>query len=157
MTKRGLMRTLLLSAACLILFAAALALRPDAGSADCAAVRSSCIDHCRTSETDQSRFQACANRCSIAFCQDTQIQCWPGDQRVCNDGFTSCNGGCNALAAIPTAAAIQNQTACASRCCSQFKICLSQRSCDVSALTWSKLGGGTPKVCACLERAPSTA
>lgn len=56
-------------------------------------------------------------------------------QRICTDGFNSCNNGCDALAAIPTAAAIQNQTACASRCCGQFKVCLGQRSRDVAAIT----------------------
>jgi hypothetical protein len=134
-TEAGTMRTLHIAAACLTLFAIALALRPTTALADCAAVRSSCIDHCRDSKSDQSRFQACANRCSTAFCQDIPIACRPGDQRVCSDGFTSCTGGCDALAAIPTAAAIQNQTACQSRCCTQFKVCLRQRDCAVGRIT----------------------
>jgi hypothetical protein len=85
----GIHAHLLLSAGYLILFAAALALRPTQvlPTVPRCAVPSIIAG---TSETDQSRFQACANRCSIVFCQDTQIQCWPGDQRVCNDGLTSC-------------------------------------------------------------------
>ena len=118
-----------------MLFTTALVWKPDTGLADCAAVRSSCIAACSARETNQARSQACANRCSIQFCTDTPIACRPGDQTVCSDGFTSCNGGCDALAAIPTAAAIQNQTACASRCCTQFKICLGQRACDTSGIT----------------------
>lgn len=67
--------------------------------------------------------------------RDTVIQCRPGDQTVCNNGFQSCNNGCDALASIPTAAALQNQTACQSRCCTQFKNCLNQRACDVGTIT----------------------
>ena len=48
----------------------------------------------------------------------------PGDQSVCNNGFNSCNNGCDALAAIPSGAAIQNQTACSNRCCNQLKVCV---------------------------------
>jgi hypothetical protein len=129
------MRSLLLAAACLILFATGVVWSPHRALADCAAVRSSCVAACQDRETDQARFQACANRCSVQFCQDTPIECRPGDQTVCNNGFRSCNNGCDALAAIPTAAAIQNQTACASRCCSQFKVCLLQRNCDVARIT----------------------
>jgi hypothetical protein len=39
------------------------------------------------------------------------------------------------LAVIRTAAAIQNQTACQSRCCTQFEVCLGRRSCDISGIT----------------------
>lgn len=129
------MRSLLLAAACLILFATAVAWRPAEGLAvNCAAVRSSCVAACNNRETTQAGIQACSNRCSIQFCRDTVIECRPGDQRVCNDDFSSCNGGCDALAAIPSAAAIQNQTACSSRCCRQFKVCLGQRACDTSTI-----------------------
>jgi hypothetical protein len=129
------MRTLILAAACLILSAVCVVWSPPDGLADCAAVRSSCVAACRDRETDQARFQACSDRCSIQFCQDVPISCRAGDQTVCNNGFQSCNNGCDALAAIPTAAAIQNQTACATRCCNQFKVCLSQRNCDVARIT----------------------
>jgi hypothetical protein len=133
--KRGTMRSLLLAAACLILFATAVAWEPDEGLAvNCAAVRSSCVAACNNRETTQAGIQACSNRCSIQFCRDTVIECRPGDQRVCNDDFSSCNGGCDALAAIPSAAAIQNQTACSSRCCRQFKVCLGHRACDTSTI-----------------------
>jgi hypothetical protein len=129
------MRTLHLAAACFILFAGGLASGPASAQSNCATQRSSCVAACNDRETSQARFQACANRCSIQFCRDIPIACRPGDESVCSNGFNSCNNGCDALAAIPTAAAIQNQTACASRCCSQFKVCLSQRSCDVSRIT----------------------
>ena len=99
--KRGTMRSLLLAATCLILFATAVAWRPAEGLAvNCAAVRSSCVAACNNRETTQAGIQACSNRCSIQFCRDTVIECRPGDQRVCNDDFSSCNGGCDALAAI---------------------------------------------------------
>jgi hypothetical protein len=130
------MRSLLLAAACLIIFATALAWDPEEGLAvNCSAVRSACIEACNNRETTQAGFQACSNRCSIQTCRDTVIQCRPGDQTICNNGFQSCNNGCDALASIPTAAALQNQTACQSRCCTQFKNCLNQRFCDVGTIT----------------------
>jgi hypothetical protein len=125
------MRIVFLAAASLLLLG--LSLSPQPAYADCAAVRAACIDHCR-GEVDATRAQACANRCSIAFCQDVPTTCRPGDQRVCNDGFRSCNGVCDALASIPTAAAAVNANACANKCCSQFKACLNQRSCDTSSI-----------------------
>jgi hypothetical protein len=134
--ERGTMRTLLLAAACVVLFATAMVSRPDDGLAiNCAAVRSACVSTCNNRETSQAGFQACSNRCSIQSCRDTVIECRAGDQTVCNNGFRSCNNGCDALASIPTAAAIQNQTACQSRCCTQFKVCLVQRGCDVGTIT----------------------
>jgi hypothetical protein len=129
------MRILLLAAACFTLLATMLAWEPASAQSNCAAQRSACVAACNDRETSQPRFQACANRCSIQFCQDIPIACRPGDQSVCRNGFNSCNNGCDALAAIPTAGAIQNQTACSSRCCSQLKVCLGQRSCDVSGIT----------------------
>jgi hypothetical protein len=130
-----MMRTFLFAAVCFALFAATLAREPAVAQSNCATIRSSCIAACNERETSQARFQACANRCSIQFCPDTLLVCRPGDQSVCTNGFNSCNNGCDALAAIPSAAAIQNQTACSSRCCSQFKVCLSQRNCDVAGIT----------------------
>jgi hypothetical protein len=63
--KRGTMRSLLLAAACLILFATAVAWRPAEGLAvNCAAVRSSCVAACNNRETTQAGIQACSNRCS---------------------------------------------------------------------------------------------
>jgi hypothetical protein len=128
------MRSILLAAACIMLFTAAMVGGPGAARADCAAIQSACFDHCRSSETNAGRVSACANRCSITFCQDIPTTCRPGDQRVCNDDFRSCNGACAALAAIPSAAATANATACSSRCCTGFKACLNQRSCDTSGL-----------------------
>jgi len=104
------MRTLLLAAACVVLFATAIVLRPDDGLAiNCAAVRSACVSACNNRETSQAGFQACSNRCSIQSCRDTVIECRAGDQTVCNNGFRSCNNGCDALASIPTAAAASRQ------------------------------------------------
>ena len=129
------MRILLIAAACFTLFATTFGSEPASAQSNCAAQRSACVAACNDRETSQPRFQACANRCSIQFCQDIPIACRPGDQSVCNNGFNSCNNGCDALAAIPSGAAIQNQTACSNRCCNQLKVCLSQRSCEVSNIT----------------------
>ncbi len=129
------MRLFLLAAACIILFVTAIVGGPDDGLAlDCAAVRSACVAACNERESTQAEFRACSNRCSIQTCRDTVIQCRPGDQTLCNNGFKSCNNGCDALATIATAAAIQNQAACSSRCCRQFKVCLTQRACDVRTI-----------------------
>ena len=35
----------------------------------------SCVAACNDRETSQPRFQACANRCSIQFCQDIPMAC----------------------------------------------------------------------------------
>lgn len=129
------MRILLIAGACLTVLVAMLAWEPASAQSNCATQRSACVAACNDRETSQARFQACTNRCSIQACQDIPIACRPGDQSVCNNGFKSCNNGCDALAAIPSAAAIQNQTACSNRCCNQLKVCLAQRSCDVSNIT----------------------
>lgn len=126
------MRIVLVAAASILSIALACAPRP-ALAVDCSEVRASCLDHCRT-EVDATRARACANRCSVAFCQDTSRFCRPGDQKVCTDGFRSCNTTCAALASIPTAAAAVGADACVTKCCSQFKACLNQRSCDTSTL-----------------------
>jgi hypothetical protein len=129
------MRSFLIAAACFALFATTLGSWPaSAQQSNCAAQRGACVAACAERETSQARLQACSNRCSIQFCPNIQLACRPGDQSVCTNGFNSCNNGCDALAAIPSGAAIQNQMACSTRCCNQFKLCLSQRSCDVSAI-----------------------
>ncbi len=53
--------------------------------------------------------------------------CGPGSQsvRVCNDDFQSCNSVCTATALDPTA----DVAGCSTRCCSQFRACLSIRGC----------------------------
>ena len=114
------MRILLIAAACFTLFATTLGWAPASAQSNCAAQRSACVAACNDRDTSQ---------------QDIPIACRPGDQSICNNGFNSCNNGCDALAAIPSAAAIQNQAACSNRCCNQLKVCLSQRSCDVSNIT----------------------
>jgi len=85
------MRIILLAGACITLFTTLVVWGPAAALADCAAVRNSCIAHCKSTNTDAARISACANRCSIEFCQDIPSTCRPGDQSVCNDDFRSCN------------------------------------------------------------------
>ena len=53
--------------------------------------------------------------------------CGPGSQsvRVCNNDFQSCNSVCTATALDPTA----DVAGCGTRCCSQFRACLSIRGC----------------------------
>ncbi len=53
--------------------------------------------------------------------------CGTGSQsvRVCNDDFQSCSSVCTATALDPTA----DTAGCTTRCCNQFKACLSIRGC----------------------------
>ncbi len=53
--------------------------------------------------------------------------CGAGSQsvRVCNNDFQSCSSVCTATALDPTA----DTAGCSTRCCSQFKACLSIRGC----------------------------
>jgi hypothetical protein len=53
--------------------------------------------------------------------------CGAGSQsvRVCNDDFQSCSSVCTATALDPTA----DTAGCSTRCCNQFKACLSIRGC----------------------------
>jgi hypothetical protein len=53
--------------------------------------------------------------------------CGPGSQsvRVCNNDFQSCSSVCTATALDPTA----DVAGCSTRCCSQFRACLSIRGC----------------------------
>lgn len=127
------MRIVLLAAS-LILFLVALVPAPPAGAVDCGQLRSSCAANC-ANIANIARRQACATRCSLTVCPTTQSLCRPGDQTVCRNGFSSCNGPCDALAAIPSAAATVNASACARKCCTNFRQCLSLRSCDVSGLS----------------------
>jgi hypothetical protein len=93
---------------------------------DCGELRSACVANCANIVDNPARLQACANRCSIGVCPTIPSTCRAGDQTVCRNGFSSCNGACDALAAIPTAAAIVNASACSAKCCTNFKACLSQ-------------------------------
>lgn len=127
------MRSLLLAAACTLIFATTVFWGSGEALSDCAATRSACIDHCVGSNTNSSRQSACVNRCVIAFCQDTPSVCRPTDQTVCNTSFRSCNGACDAASLIPSAIA-QTQISCNRACCVQFKSCLALRSCEVSAI-----------------------
>lgn len=125
---------ILLIALSLLLSATVLLAPGEARAVDCGEARGACVANCGKIIGNPARLQACVNRCSIGVCPVLPQACRPGDQTVCNTGFSSCQGACDALAAIPSAAATVNATACASRCCSNFKACLSQRSCDVSGL-----------------------
>lgn len=105
-----------------------------AGAVDCAELRSSCVANC-ASVDNPARRQACANRCALTVCPAAPRTCRPGDQRVCQNSFSSCNGACEALTAIPSAAATADASVCARRCCTDFRMCLSLRNCDVSGVT----------------------
>jgi hypothetical protein len=128
------MRVASLVAVSLSLICLALLRVPPALAVDCGELRSSCTAQCARIIDNNARLQACTNRCSLMVCPDIVQTCRAGDQTVCNNGFSSCNGACDALAAIPTAAALTNADACRSRCCTNFRACLSQRSCDVSGI-----------------------
>jgi hypothetical protein len=128
------MRVSFLVAASLTLLCLGLLVAP-AHALDCGEMRSSCTAECARIIDNNARLQACANRCSLMVCPSIVQTCRAGDQTVCRNGFSSCSGACDALAAIPTAAAITNASACQARCCTNYKACLSQRSCDVSGLT----------------------
>jgi hypothetical protein len=54
--------------------------------------------------------------------------CGAGSQsvRVCNNDFQSCSSVCTATALDPTA----DTAGCTTRCCNQFKACLSMRGCS---------------------------
>ena len=125
---------------------------PLKGPVNCAAVRSSCVAACNNRETTQAGIQACSNRCSIQFCRDTVIECRPGDQRVCNDDFSSCNGGCDALAAIPSAAAILKRLAPAAAAGSSRSVSASEPATQARSTANRQIG-----LDLCLERATSTA
>ena len=62
--------------------------------------------------------------------QPTPSACSPGSQslRVCNNDFQSCSSVYTATALDPNA----DIAGCSTRCCSQFKACLSIRGCSVS-------------------------
>jgi len=135
------MRTIIL--ATILVFLAAPAM-----SQDCAAIQAACVDQCRGSggTTGQQnpvtgaltgRVQACINRCSISSCQQTPLSarlCDATGQSICNKTFRSCTDACTPSSAA-TAAIIQSQASCATFCCTQFKVCLTQRQCDISTVT----------------------
>jgi hypothetical protein len=131
------MRILLFPVFLLTLLAASFVSPPAAQAVDCGAIRSACIADCSSIVGNPARLRACTTRCSLAVCPTASPLCRPGDQTICRNGFSSCNGACNALAAIPSAAATANASACALRCCSDFRACLSARSCDVSGIVCS--------------------
>jgi hypothetical protein len=127
---RALLLTFLLAAVSLpVLFNA------PSRAVDCATVRSSCVEQCARGVTSASRLQACVNRCSVASCTDVPSVCRPGDQNVCQDDFRSCTGSCEALAALPSAAATQTIELCARRCCNNLRLCLNQRQCNTTGFS----------------------
>ena len=84
-----------------------------------------------------ARVKACINRCQVAPCQPTPLTarlCDATAQSICNNGFRSCNTACVPSTATTTAI-IQSQASCATFCCTQFKVCLSLRQCDISTIT----------------------
>ena len=129
---------IVLMAACQMLLATAPAI-----AVDCAAIRAACVDRCQTvfGNSQQSRTTAeqknCANRCSIASCQQTPLAarlCDATAQTICNNGFTACTDACISSTAT-TAAIIQSQASCTTSCCTKFKLCLGERQCDISTIT----------------------
>jgi hypothetical protein len=64
--------------------------------------------------------------------QPTPSACSAGSQsvRVCNNDFQSCSSVCTATALDPNA----DIAGCSTRCCSQFKACLSIRGCASNSI-----------------------
>jgi hypothetical protein len=128
------MRVLLVSVSVALALAFMALLSPQpANAVDCGQLRSSCAANCGNI-ANTARRQACANRCSLTVCPTTPPTCRPGDQTVCRNSFSSCNGTCDALTAIPSAAATADAAVCARSCCRDFRLCLSLRNCDVSGV-----------------------
>jgi hypothetical protein len=142
------MRTFVLAAACIVIFATAPPI-----AQDCAAIQTACIDQCFgiTGQLPPSgvaqqnlavnnvpgRAKACINRCRIAPCGQTPLTarlCDAAAQSICNNGFRACNDACVPSTAT-TAAGIQSQASCGTTCCTQFKNCLFVRQCDISTIT----------------------
>jgi hypothetical protein len=129
-----------LRATCLMLLAPAPAM-----AVDCAAIRAACLDHCQTlastaagaTRLTSAQQTACANRCSIASCQQTPLAarlCDSTGQSVCSSSFRSCSDACITSFAA-TAATIQSQASCSTSCCTKFKLCLAQRQCEIGTIT----------------------
>ena len=138
------MRLLLLTmAACMMLLVATPTI-----AQDCRAIQRACVASCiggsgATGDLSQvmrvvpERVKACITRCSIAPCDQTPLAarlCDATSQSICNNGFQACGDACVPSTAA-TAAEVEGQAACSTFCCSQFKACLSQRQCDLAAIT----------------------
>ena len=137
---------IVLMAACLMLLATAPAI-----AVDCAAIRAACLERCRTvfGNAQQSQTTAqqknCANRCSIASCQQTPLAartCDANAQTICSSSFRSCSDACTTSFAA-TAATLQAQASCTTSCCTKFKLCLAQRQCEISTITGITCEEGT--------------
>ena len=119
---------------------------------DCAAIRAACLERCRTvfgtGTTQQSQTaqqKNCANRCSIASCQQTPLAarlCDATAQTICNNSFTSCTDACITSTAT-TQAILQAQASCTTSCCTKFKLCLGQRQCDLRGIVATTCEEGT--------------
>jgi|SRR5262245_34717513 len=132
-------RTVLM-AACLMLLATAPAM-----AVDCAAIRAACLDRCQTigsaaagaTRLTSAQQKACANRCSIASCQQTPLAvrlCDATSESICNSSFRSCSDACITSVAA-TQPIIQAQASCRTACCTKLKVCLAQRQCEIGSIT----------------------
>ena len=122
---------IIITAACLMLLAMAPAI-----AVDCAAIRAACVKRCQTI-TGTAEQTNCANRCSIASCQQTPLAarlCDANAKTICNNGFSSCSDACTTSFAA-TAATLQAQTSCTTACCTKLKLCLGQRQCEIGTIT----------------------
>jgi hypothetical protein len=138
---------IILMAACLILLAAIPAM-----AVDCAAIRAACLERCRTvfgtgatQQSQDAQQKNCANRCSIASCQETPLAartCDANAQTICSSSFRSCSDACTVSFAA-TAATIQAQASCTTSCCTKFKLCLGQRQCDLRGIVATTCEEGT--------------
>jgi len=124
----------------------------DARHVDCAAIRAACLERCRTvfgtgaaQQSQTAQQKNCANRCSIASCQETPLAartCDANAQTICSSSFRSCSDACTVSFAA-TAATIQAQASCTTSCCTKFKLCLGQRQCDLRGIIATTCEEGT--------------
>ena len=131
---------IVLMAACLMLLATAPAM-----AVDCAAIRAACVERCQTL-AGPAQQKACANRCSIASCQQRPLAarlCDANAQTICNTSFRSCSDACTTSFAA-TAATIQAQASCTTSCCTKLKLCLGQRQCEIGTITAITCEEGNP-------------
>jgi hypothetical protein len=130
----------------IVLMAAGLMLLATASAiaVDCAAIRAACVERCQTI-TGTAQQKNCANRCSIASCQQTPLAartCDANAQTICSSSFRSCSDACTVSFAA-TQAIISAQASCATSCCTKFKLCLGQRQCDLRGIIATTCEEGT--------------
>ena len=133
-------RIVLMATACMMLLATTPAM-----AVDCAAIRAACVDRCNTVFGTTAEQKNCANRCSIASCQQTPLAariCDANAQTICSSSFRSCSDACTVSFAA-TQAIISAQASCTTSCCTKFKLCLGQRQCDLRGIVATTCEEGT--------------